>query len=286
MPATKSSEEKHVAFLAFPFASHASVGLSLLRKLAAAAPSVHFSFLSTAKSTHSLLSKSSAEDVPRNIKFYQVADGVPEGHVFTGKPLEPENLFLRATPGILRKGIDMAAAETGRRITCLVSDAFLSTSASEIAEDLSVPWIPVWTSFPCCLSAHIYTDVIRERCVGSGTVDFIPGLPAMRVAELPQEVMVREGEEESLFSRTLSQMGSTLPRATAVVIGFFEELNSPPLNHDLKSKLQKVLHVGFLSISLPAPPLQPSSSDLTGCLSWLDGNVKSLFTLPFSVWEI
>jgi anthocyanidin 3-O-glucosyltransferase len=69
-------------------------------------------------------------------------------------------------------------------------------------------------------------------------------------------------------------------------MGFFEELNSPPLNHDLKSKLQKVLHVGFLSISLPAPPLQPSSSDLTGCLSWLDGNVKSLFTLPFSVWEI
>ncbi|XP_059446196.1 anthocyanidin 3-O-galactosyltransferase 3GT1-like [Corylus avellana] len=270
MPATRSSEEKHVAFMAFPFASHALVGLSLLRKLAIAAPNVHFSFLNTAKSTHSLLSKSTADDVPHNIKFYLVADGVPENHVFTGKPLEPENLFLKATPENLKKGVEMAVAETGKRITCLLSDAFLSNSAAKIADDLSVPWIPAWYTFPCCLSAHIYTDLVRQRCGRSGTVDFIPGLPAMSVADLPREVPVPESEEESPFSRTLSQIGPVLPRATAVVMGFFEELNSPLLNHDLKSKLKNVLHVGFLSLSLPAPPLQPSSSDLTGCLSWLD----------------
>nr|WNH14551.1 UFGT3a [Betula platyphylla] len=270
MPGTKSSEEKHVAFLAFPFASHALVGLSLLRKLANAAPGVHFSFLNTAKSTESLLSKSRADDVPQNIKFYQVSDGVPDGHVLTGKPTEPENFFLKATPNNLKTGLDVAVAETGMRITCLLSDVFL-TSAAEIAEDLNVPWIPIWVSFPCCLSAHIYTDVIRERGVsGSGTVDFIPGLPPMRAVDLPKEVLITGNGEESPFSRTLSQIGSVIPRATAVVMGFFEELNSPPLNHDLKSKLQKVLHVGFFSLSLPAPPLQPSSSDPTGCLSWLD----------------
>jgi len=281
MSATKGSEEqKHVAFLAFPFGSHPLTRLSLLRKLARAAPNVRFSFLNTAKSTRSLLSKSTADDdVPHNIKFFQVADGVPEpeGHVHAKNPVEAINLFLKATPDNLRKGIDMAVAETGQRITCLLCDAFLSTSAMEIAEDLNVPWIPIWSSLPWCLSAHVYTDIIRERCVGSETttVDFIPGLSAMRVADLPAEVLLREDEEESLFSRALSQMGSALPRATAVVMGFFEELNSPPLNHDLKSKFQNVFNVGFLTLSLPAPPLPPSSSDLTGCLSWLDGKCKS-----------
>ncbi|XP_059446926.1 anthocyanidin 3-O-glucosyltransferase 7-like [Corylus avellana] len=275
---TKSSdhEEKHVAFLAFPFGSHPLTRLSLLRKLARAAPNVHFSFINTPNSTHSLLSKSTADDdVPHNIKFYQVADGVPENHVLTGKnPVEAVNLFLKATPDNLKKGLDTAAAETGKRITCLLSDAFLSASAAEIAEDMNVPWIPIWSSLPCCLSAHVYTHLIRQRCDGngSGTLDFVPGLSAMRVADLPEEVLMpRVGEEESIFSRTLSQMGSALPRAKAVVMGFFEELNSPPLNHDLRSKFQNVLYVGFLTLSLPAPPLQPLISDPTGCLSWLDG---------------
>jgi anthocyanidin 3-O-glucosyltransferase len=92
----------------------------------------------------------------------------------------------------------------------------------------------------------------------------------MRIADLPKEVLIPAGEEESLLSRRLSQMGSALPRATAIIMGSFEELNPPPLNHDLKSKFKNVLYVGFLSISVPAPPLPPSTSDLTGCLSWLD----------------
>jgi anthocyanidin 3-O-glucosyltransferase len=269
---TKSSEEKHVVLMAFPFGSHPFSSLSLLRKLASASsPNILFSFLNTANSNHSILSKTKANDIPHNIKFHDVADGVPEGHVLTGNPIEPLNLFLKAMPENLKKGIDMAVAKTGKRITCLLSDAFL-TCAAGIAEDMNVPWIPIWSPLPCSLSAHVYTNLIRERCGnGSGKLDFIPGLSAMHIADLPKEVLIPAGEEESLLSRTLSQMGSVLPRATAIVMGSFEELNPSPLNHDLKSKFKNVLYVGFLSISVPAPPLPPSTSDLTGCLSWLDG---------------
>ena len=146
--------------------------------------------------------------------------------------------FFPATPDNLKKGLDTVVADTDKRITCLLSDAFLSASAAEITEDTNVPWIPIWSSLPCCLSAHVYTHLIRQRCDagnGSGTLlDFVPGLSALRVADLPEEVLMpRVGEEESIFSRTLSQMGFALPRATAIVMCFFEELNSPPLNHDL-----------------------------------------------------
>jgi anthocyanidin 3-O-glucosyltransferase len=279
---TKSSdEEKHVALLAFPFGSHPFSSLSLLRKLATAAPNILFSFLNTPNSSHSILSKAKSDDVvPHNIKFHDVADGVPEGYVLTGNPIEPLNLFLNAMPENLRKGIDMAAAKAGKKITCLLSDAFY-TCAAGIAEEMNVPWIPIWSPLPCSLSAHVYTDLIRQRCGKgrSGKLDFIPGLSAIYVADLPEEVLSQSAGdgEESPLSRTLSQMGSALPRASAIIMGSFEELNPPPLNHDLRSKFKNVLYVGFLSISVPAPPLPPSSSDLTGCLSWLDGKVKSPF---------
>ncbi|CAI8591352.1 unnamed protein product [Vicia faba] len=39
---------------------------------------------------------------------------------------------------------------------------------------------------------------------------------------------------------------------------------------DMRSKLQNMLYVGFLTLSIPLPPLPPSEKDETGCLSWLD----------------
>jgi anthocyanidin 3-O-glucosyltransferase len=269
---TKSSdEEKHVALLAFPFGSHPFSSLSLLRKLATAAPNILFSFLNTPNSNHSILSKTKDEDLPHNLKFHDVTDGVPEGHEPSVR--EAVNLFLKAMPESLKKGIDLAAAKTGKRITCLLSDGFF-TCAAGIAQEMNVPWVPIWAPLPCSLSAHLYTNLIRQRCGNgsSGKLDFIPGLSAMHVADLPEEVLIpAAGDgEESLLSRMLSQMGSVLPRASAIIMGSFEELNPPPLNHDLKSKFKNVLYVGFLSISVPAPSLPPSTSDLTGCLSWLD----------------
>ncbi|KAJ7968323.1 Glycosyltransferase [Quillaja saponaria] len=93
---------------------------------------------------------------------------------------------------------------------------------------------------------------------------------------------VRDGVEESQLSKALSETGKVLPRATAVVINFFEELNPPFLSQDLKSKLPNVLHVGFLTLSLIPPPLPPSDTDQTGCLSCLDTqNPKSVAYVSF-----
>lgn len=39
---------------------------------------------------------------------------------------------------------------------------------------------------------------------------------------------------------------------------------------DLLFKFQALLSLGFLTTSVPLPPLPPSDSDPTGCLSWLD----------------
>ncbi|KAJ1396540.1 UDP-glycosyltransferase family, conserved site [Sesbania bispinosa] len=154
-----------------------------------------------------------------------------------------------------------------------------------VAQRLNVPWILVWPPLSCSLSAHFYTDLIRQQCADNNAadraLDFLPGLSKMRVEDLPEDVIL-VGEEETLFSKTLASLGKVLPQAKAVVINFFEELDPPLFVQDMRSKLQSFLYVGFLTLSLPLPPLPPSDSDETGCLSWLDKqNAKSVAYISF-----
>lgn len=160
-----SAPEKHVAALAFPFGSHAAPLLSLVNRIATTAPQVKFSFFSTAISNRSIFSDPTNH--VNNVKPYDVPDGLPEGYVATKGPLEAIGLFLKATPGNFRSVMEVAMEETGRKISCIMSDAFFGFAA-KMAEEMDVPWVPLWTAGPRSLLAHVDTDVIRQRLATSG----------------------------------------------------------------------------------------------------------------------
>ncbi|WCJ18204.1 Anthocyanidin 3-O-glucosyltransferase [Euphorbia peplus] len=269
---TEIMNQKHIAVLSFPFASHPQTLMTLSLKLANSAPNILFSFFSTQTSNQSLLSSNLG--LPSNIKIYDVQDGVPTGYQLTGNPLEQVNLFLSAAPEIITRRIETVVEETGIKITCILSDAFL-TFSGEIADKFGASWIPFWVAMPTSLSAHFYTHTIRKHCetikMGKDQeLDFIPGLSLLRVKDLPTEVLAI-GENESVFSKELSRIGETFPKATAVTINCFEELSPEVINYDFKSKFKNYLNLGFLSMTLPPPLKIPESeSDATGCLSWLD----------------
>ncbi|KAJ6409917.1 hypothetical protein OIU84_009414 [Salix udensis] len=282
----------HVAVLAFPFGSHPLSLLDLMLKLARVAQETRFSFLTTEKSNSSIF-LAARTSLPDNIKAYNVADGVPLNHVFSGDPIERVELFVKEAPENFKTALDMAVLETGRKISCMMTDAFLSFAGS-IAENLSIPWIPVWTPVPHSLSAHIYTDMIRQRYANSlihdcsnsveledQTLD-VPGLSEFRIGDLPAEVLPPRDAKETLFSCMLGQIRHTMPKVDTLVMNFYQELYPEPLLNDLKSKFSNVLNVGFLSLSIPPPSLPPSAEDVTGCLSWLDGQkAKSVAFISF-----
>ncbi|KAL4598203.1 hypothetical protein ACB092_11G043500 [Castanea dentata] len=258
MSTTQSSpDHAHVTVLAFPFGCHPWPLLNLTCKLAWATPHVRFSFFNTSKSNQRLFSTSQV-NLPDNLKAYDVADGVrrvPNGHVFTpDNPIEELELFIKAAPESFGKAMDMAVAEFGRNISCLLNDAFLAF-ACEMAQNMHVKWVPFWVPAPYSLSAHIYTDIIHKtyaNACGNGnggvvgglkpidkTLDVIPGLSTMRICDLYDEILQGDSNS-SLFSQTLYRMSKVLPQA------------------------------GFLTLTLPPPPLPPSHLDTTGCLPWLD----------------
>uniref|UniRef100_A0A251U8C4 Glycosyltransferase n=1 Tax=Helianthus annuus TaxID=4232 RepID=A0A251U8C4_HELAN len=260
--------EKHVAVFAFPFASHPALMLTLVRRLASAAPAVAFSFLNTETSNRALFAEPGCD----NIKPYDVSDGKPEGYVPVGNPEEGINLFLAVAEDEFRRAVRVAEMDTGLKISCMVVDAFLGFSG-DIAEEMNVPWVGFWPSGTCSLAAHFYTDLIREKTaqliVSTGPdgeiVDLIPGLESVRLGDLPSGVV--SGNLESPFATMLHKMGRTLAKATAVPINSFQELD-PDLTKNLSSKLNNFLNIG--PFNLISKENTASKVDEFSCMKWLD----------------
>ncbi|KAJ8634648.1 hypothetical protein MRB53_008915 [Persea americana] len=262
-----SGPKAHVAVLTFPFSSHPSALFFLTRKLAEWVPDVAFSFFCIAKTNTYL---SSWPTIP-NLRIYDVADGVEEGHVLEVSLEDQLELFLRATPWNYREAIQRV--DEIDKVSYVLSDAFL-WFAGLMAEEMGVPWVAFWNGSACSLSAHVNTDLIRQM-IGTRpeevsarqdeSLAFIPGCSQFRVRDLPEGIVV--GQLDLPLFTSLHRMSQELPRAAAVLVNSIEEVDPTPLLDRLRTFFNKLLLVGPLSLLAPTRP--DSESDPHSCLAWL-----------------
>nr|QBL54224.1 flavonoid 3-O-glycosyltransferase [Scutellaria baicalensis]8I0E_A Chain A, Glycosyltransferase [Scutellaria baicalensis] len=267
--------QSHIGVLAFPFGTHAAPLLTVVQRLATSSPHTLFSFFNSAVS-NSTLFNNGVLDSYDNIRVYHVWDGTPQGQAFTGSHFEAVGLFLKASPGNFDKVIDEAEVETGLKISCLITDAFL-WFGYDLAEKRGVPWLAFWTSAQCALSAHMYTHEIL-KAVGSNGVgetaeeeliqSLIPGLEMAHLSDLPPEIFFDKNPNP--LAITINKMVLKLPKSTAVILNSFEEID-PIITTDLKSKFHHFLNIGPSILSSPTPP---PPDDKTGCLAWLDSQTR------------
>lgn len=85
--------------------------------------------------------------------------------------MEVVELFLKGAAERFKKGMEAAAAAAGDEIGCVMSDAFF-WFAGDMAGEMKVPWVALWTSGPRPLFLHLETDLIRENLKSSGTPHF------------------------------------------------------------------------------------------------------------------
>ncbi|KAJ8452134.1 hypothetical protein Cgig2_016715 [Carnegiea gigantea] len=260
---------RHVAVCAFPFGTHAAPLLLLVKRLAAAAPDVRFSFLNTTKSNSLLFKAINVSGFPNIVPCSIMPDDHDKGDG-GHHHLKAIGVFLQAAPDGVRRGVAEIEAAVGVAVSCLITDAFL-WFCGEIADKKGVPWVPLWTASSASLSVHVHTDDLRNKFGthhNSGTchekiADCIPGMSNVRISDLPLGVVF--GDLDSPFSKMLHNMGLVLPKASAVVINSFEEL-LPAITRDLKSKMRCLLNVGPFALTSP-PQVE---SDQFGCLEWMD----------------
>ncbi|KAK3436424.1 hypothetical protein EUGRSUZ_C01020 [Eucalyptus grandis] len=266
------SSGKHVVVIPFPFGGQAWALTNLVLKLAPATPDVCFSFLNIAKSNSLIFPLPLRSKLPSNVRVYEVNDGLPDGHCgpmeHSGEHVE---LFLKVAPENFKAAVDAAERDVRKKeiFNSFLTDA-LVTFAGEMAEKVQVPWVALWVPTPYCLAAHVYIDVIselRRESSGGGTstdnnddnksLGVIPGLSMMRISDLPKELI--DDQDTSRSACMLREVGRVLPRGTAAVV-----MNS-------FAEFKMLLQVGCLAVSFPPLPLPSSStSDTTGCLTWLD----------------
>ncbi|KAG6505777.1 hypothetical protein ZIOFF_038142 [Zingiber officinale] len=270
MSSAAAASTPHVAFIAFPFASHPLTLFPIARAVAAAAPSAVVSFLATQRALSSL--PSGGGDTP-NLRYVAVADGIPTDAASPPPKdiLHLIKLFLSSTPGNLKQGIAAAAeAAGGVPVSCISSDAFMWMS-SDVAEELAVPWIPLRTGSTPAFSAHLHTDLLRQKfgVEGAGGCEeellaFIPGLEVQRVRDLPEGIVA--GDIDSPFSVLSYRMAQKIPEAAAVGLNTFEGLN-PAIDASLASTFPRYLPIGPFHFLFPPSTV---AADPNGCLPWLD----------------
>ncbi|WOL08592.1 anthocyanidin 3-O-glucosyltransferase 7-like [Canna indica] len=266
-----SLSRPHLALVAFPFGTHAAPLFTLASAIAAAAPDVLLSFISTAQSLASL---PSSKELLGNLRLVPIPDGMTKGPEAQPAMREPEKIamFLATMPGGLQAGLDAAvAAAGGAAVSCVVSDAFL-WMAGEVAEAAGAPWVALSTGGTASLSAHIHTDLLRgnfgvdEQAIPrqDELIHFIPALSAYRVRDLPEGVVI--GDIDTPFSCCLHRMGQSLRKAAAVLLHTFHGLD-PVIDAELEANFTNPLPIGPLH--LLSPPVVPAP-DTNCCLPWLD----------------
>ncbi|KAI3913397.1 hypothetical protein MKW98_003876 [Papaver atlanticum] len=280
----ESKKPNHVVVMAFPFGTHAVPLFNLVLRLAIQAPTLTFSFFSTSKSNQSVFgSTSNTNNIPRNIKPYDVDDGVPKG--FTPKhPMDVFNFFIESMAENFTNRIRSVYGGGDEMkmmmIKCFIIDTFMYFG-SDMADQLGVPLISFWTAGPSSLSTHYYTDLIRQTITlgpngidgrEDELIDFVPGLsPLIRTSDLSEGVLF--GFMELEFTHVKHKMGLALPRAAAVTMNCFPELDQPVLE-DFKSKFQKCLTLGPLALTSHEYPSH-THDDPHGCLTWLEKQKKT-----------
>ncbi|XP_020083160.1 anthocyanidin 3-O-glucosyltransferase 7-like [Ananas comosus] len=256
----------HVAVVAFPSGSHTAPLLALARALAlACCPSAAatFSFFCTAR--HLAPLRGGCDQVVPNLRLVAVPEGEGEGEGVLGDEEE-------------MRRIGRFAAAAGE-VSCVVSDA-LVWAAGEAAEEIGVPWVPLWTAGPHSLVAHLRRDLLRTtfglgpeamEAHGDDALDNIPGLSGHhRVRDIPEGIV--SGPPYSQIAVLLRSMAERLlrrpPTAAALVLNTFVGFDVTT-DAAFASGFDHYLPIGPLHL-LADPPHPLADPDPSNCLSWLD----------------
>ncbi|GAB2245984.1 hypothetical protein Droror1_Dr00001477 [Drosera rotundifolia] len=253
----------HVVAIPFPFGTHATPLLALTARLAAASPSTRFTFLINTPHPNSTTLPHNIIPHEIHVRYNGDRGGGVEGMI---------GVFMREAETSMGKWVNEVEQESGVRVEGLICDAFM-WFCGRVGEELGVWWIGVWTSGVGSLCAHLETDLFRDRIIGVGgpegkedeQLDFIPGFSPIRARDLPDGVIT--GDLNSPFSQMLYNMALALPKAAAVAINSFEDLQHDISSYIMSSKLPKLLHIGPLSLT--SPHKTPQSDDHQ-CILWLD----------------
>ncbi|MCO5555588.1 hypothetical protein L7F22_009133 [Adiantum nelumboides] len=276
-----AAQPPHVLVVPFPAQGHTNPALSIARFLVANNISVTLVQASNGliPQTNSTPASNGNHCAPAEASLIR-HETIPSGFDHS-KPLSTETLM--ASIDVMRNAFNELLQKLmleDNAPVCLFIDSFFGWGhAMAVAFGLSRVDLYTSAAFTFCLGIHLPDLVAHgfipaiEEGAKDRIVDFLPGLPAFRIADLPKSLTAEEGLQSNTFTffRSVYEHAKMADR---ILVNTMYELETSVIESLRKDDHVPVVPVGPLHMITMAPNLSVSQQG-NDCLSWLDRQQQS-----------
>ncbi|GMN41379.1 hypothetical protein TIFTF001_010597 [Ficus carica] len=227
--------------------------------------------------------------------FRTIADGLPEDHPRSGdRFMEVVDSMNETTKPLFKEMLVSGelGSEISPKVTCIIADGIFGKFTNDVSEELGIPIILFRTISSCAVWSYFFLTKLIEigelPIKGKEDMDRqITGVPGMesflRCRDLPGFCRVTDTSDPYLH--LVSRETHQCPRAQALILNTFEDLEGPILSH-IRTKCPNIYTIGPLHAHLNLrlskkinPSLSRSPNSLfdvdRGCMAWLDAQPPS-----------
>nr|QOI79390.1 UDP-glycosyltransferase 87A1-like protein [Rheum officinale] len=250
---------RHVAFIPHPGRGHVNPMLNLCKLIASRRPDLHVSFILTEEWLALLGSQA------KPINFATIPNVLPS-ELVRGSDLLG---FLESVQTEMTEPVERLLNQLEPPPDLIIADCFLSW-AVELGKRRKIPVASFWPASPSSFTAFYHHQLILSRhfypldlsgSSGEERIDFIPGIPSIRLADLPGEFQVNNKRGLNIVTTIVS----TASKAQCIIFRTIKELEESALT-SLRA-----------SISIPLYPVGPAIPNSTNSpnrtpdyIEWLD----------------
>ncbi|MCO5597810.1 hypothetical protein L7F22_051894 [Adiantum nelumboides] len=275
-----ATKTPHVLVVPYPAQGHTNPVLSIARFLVA-----NGIFVTLVQASNGLIPQTNS--TPSNGNHSAPAEAslmrhetIPSGFD-NSKPLSTETLM--ASNDVMRNAFNELLQKLmleDNAPVCLFIDSFFGWGHA-MAVDFGLSHVDLYTSaaFTFCLGIHLPDLVARgfipamEEGAKDRIIDFLPGLPTLRIADLPNSFTAEEGIQSTTFT-FFSSVYEHAKMADRILVNTMYELETSVIKSLCKDDRLPLVPVGPLHMITKAPNLSVSQQD-NDCLSWLDRQQQS-----------
>ncbi|KAK8936995.1 UDP-glycosyltransferase 75D1 [Platanthera zijinensis] len=205
----------HFLVVTYPAQGHINPTLRLAKRLAATAAGTRVTF-STAVSAHRRMFTSSSSSFPGQHNNTPLFSYIPYSNGFDDGYDPDKHDASHYLSHITIVGANSLAAiiddlaASGRPVTCIIYSFFMSWAA-KVARDRRIPcflfWIQPATAFAIYWHYfHDYAGIIAASAVDTSGLVTLPGLPSMRIRDLPSFIRSTGSDDNDPYSILLPQI--------------------------------------------------------------------------------
>ncbi|CAA7395123.1 unnamed protein product [Spirodela intermedia] len=282
------SEKPHAVCVPYPAQGHITPMMMLAKLLHSRG--FHITFVNT-EYNHRRLLKSrgpSALDSLPDFRFETIPDGLPPSDIDGTQDIPSlcESTMNTCLVPFRELLAGLKSSGDVPPVTCIISDGVMSFTL-DAAEEIGVPEVLFWTTSACGFMGYLHYRELINRGITplqdsadltngylDTTIDWIPGMPNVRLKDLPS--FIRTTNTDEFMLKFVLHETERASRASAIILNTFESLEGPVLKA-MDRILPPIYHVGPLCVlsqqvakSLQAIMGSNLWKEDTSCLEWLE----------------